>query len=72
MHMDEKPHDEIIVRAIIALAHNLNLKVVAEGVTSKEIYNMLVNLDCDYGQGFFISKPKTADDFREWFEKSGI
>ncbi|MBV9868758.1 MAG: EAL domain-containing protein [Abitibacteriaceae bacterium] len=46
-----------IVRTIIALAHNLNLDVVAEGIETPEQVAQLKILDCEYGQGFLFSKP---------------
>ncbi len=47
----------IITRAIINLAHDLGLKVVAEGVESAEALRMLVDFGCDAAQGYHISRP---------------
>jgi EAL domain-containing protein (putative c-di-GMP-specific phosphodiesterase class I) len=47
----------IIARAIINLAHDLGLKVVAEGVESAAALRMLIGLGCDTAQGYFISRP---------------
>ncbi len=55
MHEDEQ--SEHIVRSIVGLAHNLGLKVVAEGVEEEEHRLMLRELACDYGQGFLFSRP---------------
>ncbi len=55
-----------IVRAIIELAHSLELEVVAEGVEKKEHYEILRELGCELGQGFLFSRPvdlKKAEDF---------
>ncbi|MBM7835574.1 EAL domain-containing protein [Clostridium sardiniense] len=41
----------------IKLAHSLNMKVIAEGIEDKFTYKALYYLNCDYGQGFYISKP---------------
>jgi diguanylate cyclase (GGDEF)-like protein len=46
-----------IVKAIVNLAHNLGLDVVAEGLETKEQLLMLQSLKCEYGQGYFFSKP---------------
>ncbi len=55
-------HDSAeIVRAIINLAHNLELKVVAEGIETLEQYSDLMNLGCDEGQGYFFAKPLPAE-----------
>ena len=49
--------DAIIVRSVVDLAHSLGLKVVAEGVESKKALDMLIGVNCDMAQGYFISKP---------------
>ena len=54
-----------IVDAILALAKTLNLRVIAEGIETKEQLEILVNLDCEYGQGYFFSKPVSKDDATE-------
>ena len=46
-----------IVENIIALAHTLNLKVVAEGVETEEQFNILLALGCDYFQGWYCGRP---------------
>jgi diguanylate cyclase (GGDEF)-like protein len=56
----------VIVRSTIELAHNLGLKVVAEGVESQAIWERLAVLGCDVAQGFFISKPMPAAQFQQW------
>ncbi len=55
--------DEVIVHSTIELAHNLGLKVVAEGVETEETLNLLQILGCDTVQGFLINKPLPADEF---------
>ena len=52
--------DAVIVRAIIALGHNLGLKVLAEGVETEEQLAFLRANDCDELQGYYISKPVSA------------
>ncbi len=59
-HMDTDPESREIVRAIIMLAHNLGLKVVAEGTETEEHVNLLKQLNCEMSQGYFFSRP--ADD----------
>ena len=61
--------DEHIVRATIALAHNLKLKTVAEGVDSQEQLEFLQALSCDYIQGYLFSKPLLAEDFERFIEE---
>jgi diguanylate cyclase len=52
-----------IVRSIVALAHNLNLKVVAEGVETVEQLRFLREVGCDKFQGFYFSPPLPAAEF---------
>jgi PAS domain S-box-containing protein len=59
-HMDSDPESREIVRIIIILAHNLGLKVVAEGTETEEHINLLKQLNCEMAQGYFFSRP--ADD----------
>jgi PAS domain S-box-containing protein len=59
-HMDSDPESREIVRIVIMLAHNLGLKVVAEGVETQEHINLLNELNCEMAQGYFFSRP--ADD----------
>jgi diguanylate cyclase len=55
--MLDQPKHAKIVRALIELAHGLELKVVAEGVESPEVLRTLRELDCDFAQGYYIGKP---------------
>ncbi len=57
MHMDSDPESLEIVRTIIMLAHNLGLKVVAEGTETEAHINLLKNLHCEMAQGYFYSRP---------------
>ena len=66
MDMMEDDNDAMIVRSTIDLAHNLGMKVIAEGIEEKEMLDLLDILGCELGQGYFISRPKTEDDFKEW------
>jgi diguanylate cyclase (GGDEF)-like protein/PAS domain S-box-containing protein len=59
-----------IVRAIMQLAHSLKLKVVAEGVETKEQLGTLRELGCDYIQGFLISKPVDVEAAEELYRLS--
>jgi EAL domain-containing protein (putative c-di-GMP-specific phosphodiesterase class I) len=48
------------------LAHNLGLKVIAEGVEDRATYNKLKSMGCDMLQGYFISKPVAPEVFMSW------
>src|SRR5271167_1455774 len=60
LNMDSDPENREIVRIIIMLAHNLGLKVVAEGTETEVHINLLKQLNCEMAQGYFYSRP--ADD----------
>ncbi len=55
----------IILEAIVSLAHDLGLSIVAEGIEDQSQVNRLGLLECDYGQGFFIGQPMTAKQVTE-------
>ena len=63
--IDSNPEDAAIAAAIIAMAHSLGLRVVAEGVETAGQLAALRQLRCDELQGFFFSQPLTADEFEE-------
>ena len=57
--------DLVLCQAIIAMAHRLGLKVVAEGVATEEQHGLLLQAGCDYAQGFLYSRPLEAGRFEE-------
>lgn len=69
-HMTQDDGSAKIVHSIIELAHNLNLSVVAEGVEDLETLNRLGTFGCDIAQGYSISRPLSASQFREWEVRS--
>jgi EAL domain-containing protein (putative c-di-GMP-specific phosphodiesterase class I) len=64
--MRQNEHDEIIVRSTIALAHNLYLKVIAEGVEDQATMQSLKAMDCDMVQGYFYSEAKDWSGIESW------
>lgn len=62
------PTGATIISFIIDLAHKLDLKVVAEGVESYEHVKKLRNMNCDYGQGYFYSRPLKVSDYESLIE----
>ncbi len=68
LNLKDDDTDLAIVRSTIDLAHNLNLRVVAEGVENQESWNKLEDLGCDLIQGFYLSEPRPATDFEQWYK----
>ena len=56
------PHDVTVVQIIIALGHSLSLNVIAEGVETEEQSKLLELFKCDCAQGYFFSRPVTAEE----------
>ena len=56
----------VVIKAIIDLAHSLELSVTAEGIENAETLVFLQNLGCDLAQGYYISKPMSAEKIIPW------
>jgi len=59
--MDTGEENKVVVDTIIALAHNLKMDVVAEGIETKAQLEQLRSLGCEYGQGYLFSKPVNTE-----------
>jgi len=70
MNMCNDDNDAVIVRSTIDLAHNLGLKVTAEGVENRETWEILTTLGCDTSQGYFMSKPQAVERMNLWLRES--
>ena len=57
-----------IVRTVLALARSLGLEVVAEGIETMQALEMLRELDCEHGQGYFFSSPMDGESAEAWME----
>jgi EAL domain-containing protein (putative c-di-GMP-specific phosphodiesterase class I) len=64
----ERPRDEAIVRSTVTLAHELEVKVIAEGVEDEETLGALAALGCDMAQGYYFSRPLPLAELVAWFE----
>lgn len=64
----EDEENEAIVRTTIDLAHSLKLEVVAEGVEDESTIRRIASLGCEQGQGYYLSKPVSPDDFILWLD----
>jgi EAL domain-containing protein (putative c-di-GMP-specific phosphodiesterase class I) len=65
-------NDAVIVRAIIDLARNLRIKVIAEGVENEQQLSFLNKNGCNYGQGYLFGKPLAPELFIEVAQRLGV
>jgi EAL domain-containing protein (putative c-di-GMP-specific phosphodiesterase class I) len=62
--------DETVVRSIVDLAHALGLTVIAEGVEDEATWARLAEMDCDFVQGYVLTRPLPPDQFSEWLAQA--
>jgi diguanylate cyclase (GGDEF)-like protein/PAS domain S-box-containing protein len=67
-HIQSANDDEVIIRAIISMAKNLDLEVLAEGVESLDQVNFLKKYECADVQGYYFSAPLSGDDIKKSLE----
>ncbi len=65
-NMGRKPEHGTITRAIIRLAHDLGVNVVAEGIETLEQLMQLQAMDCDFAQGYYFARPLMPRQFENW------
>ncbi len=58
----ENGENSEILQTIISLAKNLKMRVIAEGIETEVQLSLLQNLGCDYGQGYLLARPQTAEN----------
>jgi diguanylate cyclase (GGDEF)-like protein len=68
LKLEHEKYDQAIVQSTIELAHNIGLSVVAEGVETLESFSMLKKWNCNKIQGYYISRPISAEDFEIWIK----
>jgi diguanylate cyclase (GGDEF)-like protein len=68
LKLEQCQKDQDIVASTISLGHKLGLSVVAEGVENKESLMLLNDFHCDYAQGYYLSRPVSAEKFIEWYK----
>ena len=61
-----------IVRAIIAVAQNLKMNVIAEGIETRTQLDLLRSYCCRFGQGFYLSRPLSAENAERLIERAGV
>lgn len=70
--IDQNEPNRELVGAIIAMAKALNIHVVAEGVETRWHTDFLLAKECDYGQGYYFSKPLPAELFERLLSKNRV
>lgn len=69
-NLDAVQNDLVLTEAIVVMAHKLGLKVTAEGVETEEQRRLLLDIGCDYGQGYLFSRPLPAAAFEAFLKNS--
>lgn len=69
-HLTPDSDDLELTKAIVIMAHQLGLKVIAEGVETELQRDLLIEMGCDYGQGYLFAKPMPAEQFGAFLTKS--
>ncbi|MBK5355942.1 EAL domain-containing protein [Pseudomonas sp. TH41] len=67
--MQSNKANELIVRSVVDLGHNLGMSVIAEGVETVDVLNALSKYHCDIAQGFHLCRPISAEAFMRWYEE---
>ncbi len=67
----DQPKDLQMLRRIVQIASDLQLKVVGEGVEDRRMLDLLADLGCDHAQGYFIARPLPSDAVRGFLNDSG-
>lgn len=67
-----KPLERGILQFVIDLARRMRLSVVAEGVETREQLDRLLEVDCDYVQGYYFARPMPAEEFEQFLEKEKL
>ncbi len=68
-NIENSESDKVLCEVIVQMAHKLGFKVVAEGIETKTQLDFLLELGCDYGQGFYLSKPLPPKAFKQYIAK---
>ncbi len=65
----DNPDHSAIINAVVTLAHNLHLELIAEGVETLDQMTMLQSMGCDFAQGYYFQRPLTCDQALEYARK---
>ena len=69
MRSTTDPRSAAIVASTIGLAHSLKMKIIAEGVETAEVLDLLIAAGCDVAQGYHLGRPQPADQFDAWLDQ---
>jgi diguanylate cyclase (GGDEF)-like protein len=69
MNLERNHKSKVLCEAVIAMAHKLNIKVVAEGVETVEQMRLLLDMKCDFAQGYYFSRPLAFDALRDFLSR---
>ena len=69
--MADSPQDAAIVRSTVDLAHRLHLRVIAEGVETHAVWELLADCACDQAQGYFVARPMSGETLGAWLHTIG-
>ncbi|WP_428033726.1 EAL domain-containing protein [Amphritea sp.] len=72
-HLTPGSQDLVLCEAIIVMAHTLGIRVIAEGVETEQQRQMLLDINCDFGQGYLFGRPLPASEFSaRWLDESRV
>jgi diguanylate cyclase (GGDEF)-like protein/PAS domain S-box-containing protein len=69
-NLEPDSNDFMLAEAIVAMAHKLGLRVIAEGVETEQQRRLLERVGCDYGQGYLFSRPVPAHEFEQILQEA--
>jgi len=69
--LERQASDATVVRATIALAHDLGMRVVAEGIESQVAWTRVADLGCEIVQGYWIARPMSGQRIVSWLDSAG-
>lgn len=71
-HLAQDYSDSVIVRSSIAMAHSLGVAVIAEGVEDAPAWTALAEMECDFIQGYYLSRPLSAEALEVWLASRAV
>lgn len=69
LDLEHNPSNKQLVKTIITMAKGMDIRVVAEGVETEQHARYLAQLECDYAQGFYYSRPLSKDNLLIYLKK---